>query len=136
MLRISDYPLEPVVTFDPSDTVSRLIGNLKETKSYEGFVEEKTRTSSVSMRDILDVDNVVTTKLSTIMSLVPRLNMGDSALFAAKLMFEHRIRSLPVYTNGKIQGKISSIAITKSFVESTGARPMRMAQLVYTSPLR
>jgi predicted transcriptional regulator len=109
------------VTFDPSDTVSRLIGNLKETKSYEGFVEEKTRTSSVSMRDILDVDNVVTTKLSKIMSLVPRLNMGDSALFSAKLMFEHRIRSLPVYSNGKIQGKISSIAITKSFVESTGS---------------
>jgi len=121
-LRISDYALEPVHVFDASDTVSQLIGNLKETHSYEGFIEENNRTSSVMLRDILDVDNAVTTKLSTIMAPVPRLNAGDSANFAAKLMFEHRIRSLPVYEKGKIQGKITSMALTKAFVESSGSK--------------
>ena len=118
--RISDYDLNPVETFDTSDTVSRVIGNLQETHSYEGFVEENNRTFSVTLRDILDVDNVITTKLSTIMSPVPRLNSGDSANFAAKLMFEHRIRSLPVYEKGKIQGKITSTSLTMAFVESSG----------------
>ncbi|MDA4112024.1 MAG: CBS domain-containing protein [Thaumarchaeota archaeon] len=118
-LKNSDY-VEPVVTFDPSDPVSKLIGSLKESGNYEGFIEENGRTFSVAMRDLLDVENVVTTKLSTIMSPVPRLNLGDSVILAAKSMFEHRIRSLPVYSNGKLQGKITSISIAKSFVESTG----------------
>jgi len=116
-LRVSDF-VEPVRMFDPSDTISHLIGILKSSNGYEGFVEETSRTSTITLREILDVENADKTKVSTLMLPVPRLNAGDSIIFAAKLMFENKLRALPVYENGKLQGKVTSPSIVKRMIES------------------
>src|SRR5579862_1565574 len=116
-LRVSDF-VEPVSMFDPADTVSHLIGTLKSSRGYEGFVEENSRTCTITLREILGVENVDTTKLSALMLPVPRLNAGDSIIFAAKLMFENKLRALPVYENGKLQGKVTSPSIVKRMIES------------------
>ncbi|HXQ92453.1 MAG TPA: CBS domain-containing protein, partial [Nitrososphaerales archaeon] len=116
-LRVSDF-VEPVSMFSPSDTVSHLIGTLKNSKGYEGFVEENSRTCTITLREILGVENADTTKVSALMLPVPRLNAGDSIVFAAKLMFENKLRALPVYENGKLQGKVTSPSIVKRLIEA------------------
>ena len=52
------------------------------------------------------------------MSYIPRLNAGNIVSDAANLMFEHRIRSLPIYGNGKPIGKIESLPIIEKLVEA------------------
>ena len=115
-LRVSDF-VEPVSMFNPSDSVSHLIGTLKSSKGYEGFVEETSRTSTITLREILDVESADSTKVSALMLPVPRLNTGDSIIFAAKLMFENKLRALPVYENGKLQGKVTSPSIISRMME-------------------
>ncbi len=108
---------EPAATIGSSDSVSKLIGTLKTSRGYEAFVEENEKTSIVTFRELLDVESPVTTQVSKIMLAVPRLNGGDSVLYAARLMFENKLRALPVFKGGKFEGKITSTAIVKRMVE-------------------
>jgi len=116
-LAVSDL-IEVATTVDSSETVSRVIGSLKTTKGYEVFVEDNDRTSIVTFREILDVDEAVMRKVSTIMLSVPRINEGDSILYAARLMFENKLRALPVFRNGTLVGKVTSPAIVKRMLET------------------
>jgi len=115
-LSVSDF-VEPATTIDSTESVSKLIGSLKKSKGYEAFVEENEKTSTVTFREMLEVENASSTKVSKIMLAVPRLNVGDSVLYAARLMFENKLRSLPVFRNGSFEGKISSQAIIKRMQE-------------------
>lgn len=115
-LAVSDFT-EPTATIDPTESVSKLIGILKKSKGYESFVEDNDRTCIVTFREILDVDDAVSTKVSTIMLAVPRLNLGDSVLYAARLMFQNKLRALPVFDDGKLEGKVTSLSIVKRMHE-------------------
>ncbi len=57
----------------PSDLISRVIGRMRESISLEAFVEENDRTAIVTIRDVLNVKNITTTKLLNVMRYVPRL---------------------------------------------------------------
>jgi CBS domain-containing protein len=115
-MSVSDF-VEPATTVDSTESVSKLIGSLKISKGYEAFVEENERTSTVTFREMLEVENASTTKVSKIMLAVPRLNDGDSILYAARLMFENKLRSLPVFKGGSFEGKITSQTIVKRMQE-------------------
>lgn len=108
----------PIEMLDPEFLVARVIGFMQERGLSEAFVAENERTAIVTLRDILKVQNITSTRLSTIMSYVPRLNQNNNLADAASLMFEHRIRSLPIYENGRAVGKIESLPIIKKLVES------------------
>jgi predicted transcriptional regulator len=133
-LEIADL-VEPIVFFDASDPVSHLIGNLKESKSYEVFVEDKSRTASVSFRELLNVENIASTKLASIVLPVPRIEVTDSILYIARLMFEHKIRALPVYKNEKVLGKITSRSIIKSILESTRNSKVSLVEIMTPDPI-
>ena len=111
-MSVSDFT-ETATVVDPSENVSKLIGTMKNSKGYDAFVDENDRTSIVTFREILDVEDAVSTKISSVMLAVPRLNEGDSVLYAARLMFENKLRALPVFKDGKLMGKVTSLAIVK-----------------------
>lgn len=115
-LSVSDF-VEPATTVSSYESVSKLIGALKKSKAFEAFVEDNDRTSIVTFRELLDAEDIVATKVSKVMLAVPRLNSGDSVLYAARLMFENKIRALPVFEKGKLVGKITSPAITRRMKE-------------------
>jgi CBS domain-containing protein len=130
---VSDF-IEPLETFDPSDSVSSLVGRLKETRAYEGFMEESGKTSMVSIRDILAVENVATTKVSNIMHAVPSLNSDDSITYAARLMFQSGIRSLPVYTKDKLEGKVTSTSLAKNSADSNSSK-VALSKIMTANPI-
>ena len=110
--------MEPVKPLNSTDTASRAIGEMLESKLYEVFIEEPEKTAMITIRDILNVRDITTTKLSLIMSFVPRLNQYNTVSDAATLMFEYRIRSLPIYEEGELKGQINSHSIVKKMLES------------------
>jgi CBS domain-containing protein len=110
--------MTPLTTLSPSDSTSIVVGRMVNSSLYEAFIDEGERTALVTIRDLLNVSNIATTKLSTLMRYIPRLNRFNTVGDAATLMFEYRLRSLPVYTGAKVKGQITSQAIVKKLLES------------------
>ncbi|MDA4135403.1 MAG: CBS domain-containing protein [Thaumarchaeota archaeon] len=102
--------------FSSIDKASTLIGYLRETNNYEAFVEEEGRTSIVTIRDLLGL-NDTETRLSKLMHQVPRLNQSNTVGDAASLMFEYRTRSIPVYEGSKLLGVVTSPEIVGKMLE-------------------
>jgi CBS domain-containing protein len=132
-LTVADF-VEKAITVDPSESVSKLIGNLKSSKAFEAFVNENDRTSIITFRELLDSEEVASTKVSNIMLAVPRLNEGDSVLYAAKMMYENRLRALPVFRDGKFLGKITSLAIVKRLLDN-GKTNGAIRKIMTTDPI-
>lgn len=107
----------PVKMMRPSELVSNAIGIMRESNDYQVMVEDGVRTGIVSIRDILDCQNITTTKLATLMKHVPRLTGSNSIGDAATIMFDYRIRSLPIFENGKLTGQITSKSIISRMIE-------------------
>jgi CBS domain-containing membrane protein len=102
----------------PSDSTSKVVGEMMNSNLNESFIEEPERTAVVTMRDVLNVRNITTTKVSTLMYYIPRLNQYNTIGDAATLMFEHRIRSLPIYQGSKLKGQITARSIVKKLLDS------------------
>ena len=114
--QVADFT-EAAPSFSSADTITRVIGYLNDSKEYDAIVEDGDKVSIVSVRDLLNVENITTQKLSKLMKQVPKLSGKDSIFAAAKLMFDYRLGSLPVYDGKKLLGKISRRAIAKALVE-------------------
>jgi CBS domain-containing protein len=110
--------VEPVSTFSPLDPITRAVGLLRDSGEHEVIVEDKNRVAVITIRDLLNVDNLASQKLATLMKRVPRIDRKDTLSTAAKVMFDYRIRGLPVYNDGKLAGKVTSAAIAKTLVNS------------------
>ena len=121
--------IEPVTTFSSTDPITSVIGHLRDSNEYDAIVEDGDKVSIVSIRDLLNVENITTEKLTRIMKQVPKTSGDDDISTAAKLMFEYRLRSLPVYNGRKLIGKITASAIAKALVDSnyTGESVARIA---------
>ncbi|MGI0090202.1 MAG: CBS domain-containing protein [Nitrososphaerales archaeon] len=119
---LKDAPVTNFLTqtgiFSSSDAVSKVIGFLRDTNSYEAFVQERERTAILTIRDILNVKDITTTKLSTLMHYVPRLTLKSVIRDAATIMFRYKIRSLPVYQNSRFRGVVTAQAILKELMGS------------------
>ncbi|MHB8568386.1 MAG: CBS domain-containing protein [Nitrososphaerales archaeon] len=113
--------LLPARTINPSEPISKVIGRLKESNSYEAFIEENDRTAIITLRDILNVKSITTTKVSSIMHYLPRLTLSATVGEAARIMFEYRVRSVPIYNGSKLKGEISCKSIVDLLMETKNA---------------
>lgn len=131
-LQVTDL-MEPISVLDPLDSVSRVVGIMRKSNQYEAFIEEEDRTAIVTIRDILKLTSITSTKLRTLMYYVPRLNQFNTVGDAATLMFEHRIRSLPIYRGTELKGKITSRTVVKKLLEvDTG---IKASQIMTAEPV-
>jgi CBS domain-containing protein len=118
--------------FSPTDRVSEVIGFMRENGSYEAFVEEGDRTSIVTIRDLLDLSNL-DTRLSKLMHQVPRLNQHNTVSDAASLMFEYKVRSMPMYQGTKLAGQVTSRALVGRMMESEV--PVKLSSIMTKEPV-
>ncbi|HVC27832.1 MAG TPA: CBS domain-containing protein [Nitrososphaerales archaeon] len=107
--------------FPSSETVSRVIGYLRESKLTDAYVDDgEATTCVVSMRDLLNITSL-NTKLASVMHQVPRLGPNNTVSDAATLMHEYRTRSMPIYKKRKLVGQITSPAIVAKLLDSDTA---------------
>jgi CBS domain-containing protein len=122
-----------IETLNPELSIAKIIGFMRERKLSEAFLSENDRTAIVTLRDLLRVENITSTRVSTIMSYIPRLSPNNNVGDAATLMFEHRIRSLPIYNNGKPVGKIETSSIIEKVIDTQ--RSVRAYRLMTPDPI-
>jgi len=119
--------------FASGESVSRVIGYLKESKAMEAFCDNgDASTCIVSMRDLLNF-NTLDTKLSTVMHQVPRLGQNNNVSDAATLMHEFRTRSLPVYKQKKLIGQITSPSIVAKLFDTD--MPGKVSSIMTPDPI-
>lgn len=110
-LTVGELLTQPVI-LGASDPVSKAIGLLQRSNAYEVFITEKDEVRGVvTIRDILNVSNITSAKMSTLMSRVPQLATDHTISRAAKIMTDQRVRALPVVQKGKLVGQLTASSI-------------------------
>ncbi|MDG6997580.1 MAG: CBS domain-containing protein [Nitrososphaerota archaeon] len=123
----------PAKSLSLTDSVSKAIGVLRESDRYEALVEEKDRTAIVTVRDLLNIRDISNTRLSKVIHYVPRLTTENTIRDAASLMFEYKIRALPVHENNVLRGQITADSIVQRMMEDQ--INLKTTSLMTPSPL-
>lgn len=119
--------------FPSSETVSKAIGYLRESKFTDAFVDDGDATTCVvSIRDLLNV-TTLNTKLSSVMHQVPRLGPNNTMSDAATLMHEYRTRSMPIYKGRELEGQITSPSIVSKLLDSD--TPGKISSIMSPNPI-
>ncbi len=106
---ISSLMTEPL-TLSKMSSISKVVGLLRDRGAYEVFIDG-VKPGMVTARDLLNVSNPTSTKLETLMIQAPRLLRNAPIRETARIMLEHRIRSLPVVEGKKVVGQIGILGI-------------------------
>jgi len=103
--------LSPVVLVSPTSTSSKIVGILKEAKTYEAFLKKNGKIGMVTTRDLLKTSNITNVKANSISVFIPPLSPRSTIAEAARLMMEYKIRALPIVEGKDILGEIRAISI-------------------------
>ena len=130
-LKVGDLMTEPSIV-SPLDSASKVIGLMEKIGAYEVFVPEQTRIGAVNIRELLKMRDPEM-KVSSLSFHVPLLSRDARVENAARLMSEHRIRTLPVGENGDVSGQISARSICDAILQSKNLK-LRIAQVMTSHP--
>ena len=124
-MRINDVlrgkPRQDVVTIKPDASVRELIGMLAEHNvgalivSVDGTAVDGIVSERDVVRHLLDSDDVLAATVGTIMTSSVRTCEGTTLVDELmQVMTEHRVRHVPVLTDGRLTGIISIGDVVKS----------------------
>ncbi|MCW3979674.1 MAG: CBS domain-containing protein, partial [Candidatus Bathyarchaeota archaeon] len=109
---------KPVSVFSPDDTLSKVLGALKEADRYEAAVESGGAVGIVTLRDLLDVDQPSRTKLDRVWRATGSVPESASFIDVAETLIRNNIRALPVVEGGRIVGIISQEDLVYSMCDA------------------
>ena len=110
--------IEDPLILDNDLPISKLIGALTEKSLYECFTIFDKKISVINIRNLLDIRNITSRKISTIAKISPFIYPDNKIAQAAHLMNYHRLRSLPIIDKDKnIIGQINAKSILKQIYE-------------------
>jgi CBS domain-containing protein/ribosome-associated translation inhibitor RaiA len=138
---VEEFKLQPIesvisklVEAPPDGSLWKIIGRFREGNSYEVFFPEGARCGMISLRSLLRTTNLEATKPSAIMSYVPVLSKNSQVGDAARVMSEHRIRSVPTSDGHTIIGQVDSTTLLRGLTGKIGSE-LRIAFLASINPL-
>ena len=114
---ISDYVLRRVSIFDPGETASRVLGELKETGRYEALVSSGAKVGLVTIRGLLDVDQPARTKIERLWKTLVPVESDCTFRGVAEALIRDNMRAFPVVEEGKPVGIISQVEIVEAMVD-------------------
>ncbi|WP_455364453.1 CBS domain-containing protein [[Eubacterium] cellulosolvens] len=112
-MRVEELKTE-LITASPLDSLTKIIGMLREKNAYEVFVAAGPKIGMVNIRDILKATHIHTRKASSIVIQIPTLNPKSAVAEAAGLMTRYRVRALPIVKEREIVGEITALSICKA----------------------
>ena len=120
-LPIRDLMDQPII-ISKNETPSKIISTLIETDSYDIFIELSGKVAALTIRDLIGIKDIKSTKPSLVGKIIPELNKDSVVGEAARIMSHYRMRTLPVADKGDIVGQVSAKRIVelirKHLVES------------------
>ena len=105
--------MEPPIMISKDVALSKIISTLNETNSYDVFIELSGKIGTFTIRDIIGIKDITTTRPSLVGKIIPELNRDSVISEAARIMSHYRMRTLPVVHNGKIEGQVSARRIVE-----------------------
>ena len=105
--------MEPPIMISKDVALSKIISTLSETNSYDVFIELSGKIGALTIRDIIGIKDITTTRPSLVGKIIPELNRDSVIGEAARIMSHYRMRTLPVVHNGKIEGQVSARRIVE-----------------------
>lgn len=103
--------LHPPTIIEPSFSISKVIGMMSETDSYDVYCMKDGEVLTTNAREMLDVRDISTTKASSLLHRIRSLSKNDTIEKAATAMSHYRMRSFPVVNN-----QITGVVTAKSIV--------------------
>ena len=98
--------------------ISKVIGTLTERNLYESFTVVDKKIFVINIRDLLNIKDIYSRKISTIAKISPVLYTDSKIANAAHIMNYYRLRSLPVVEKDKkIIGQINAKSIIQRIHE-------------------
>lgn len=115
-IKVSDCISKVVATTSPEDTISDVIGKMKQYDIYELPVVEKTKLLGwVSYTNLIKRRKLaLTTSVKSIMVSPPELSSNDSIINAADVLFSTGFRTVPVVAKNELVGVVSRADIIKT----------------------
>jgi CBS domain-containing protein len=104
---------EPKVTADANSSLSEIIGILIERNANDIFIPLSGKVAAMTMRDILGIRNITSSKPPTVGKIIPTLNPYSTTAEAVRLMSLYRLRALPIMEKNEISGQISAKRIVQ-----------------------
>lgn len=108
----------PPVVISPLESASKLLGIFKDLNVYEAFIQNKDKVAMITARDILNVTNITSAKIGSLITYVPKLSPTSKIGEAANVMMQYRIRALPIVQNEKLIGAITANSIISLIKEN------------------
>jgi CBS domain-containing protein/ribosome-associated translation inhibitor RaiA len=105
--------MDPPIMISKDAALSKIINTLNETNSYDVFIELSGKIGALTIRDIIGIKDIKTTRPSLVGKIIPELNRDSVIGEAARIMSHYRMRTLPVVHNGKIEGQVSARRIVE-----------------------
>jgi CBS domain-containing protein/ribosome-associated translation inhibitor RaiA len=105
--------MDPPIMISKDVALSKIISTLNETNSYDVFIELSGKIGALTIRDIIGIKDITTTRPSLVGKIIPELNRDSVISEAARIMSHYRMRTLPIVHNGRIEGQVSAKRIVE-----------------------
>jgi len=102
-----DKVLKKAVIIDSTSTVSKTVGVLVNSNSYEAFCMDGKDTLTISARELFGVKDTENMKIKPLLRKIQPLRKQDTIEKAASILSHYRMRSVPVVENDHIIGIVS-----------------------------
>lgn len=106
--KAADDFVEPTVIAEANSSISQIIGMLIDKNSNDVFIPLSGKVAAITVRDLLGVRNITSTKPSVLGKIIPTLNSNSTIAEAVRLMSLYRLRALPLMEKSDIIGQISA----------------------------
>ncbi|MEK6834626.1 MAG: CBS domain-containing protein, partial [Thermoproteota archaeon] len=103
--------LHPPTIIEPSFSISKIIGMMSETDSYDVYCMNNGKVLTTNAREMLDVRDISTMKASSLLHRIRSLSKNDTIEKAATAMAHYRMRSFPVLDKNQIIGVVTAKSI-------------------------
>ena len=119
----------------PSESnLSKVVAFLRERGVYEVFLPEGNRCGMISVREVLKLGGMESTKLATVTLHVPVISEHTTVEQAARLMYDHRISAVPVSDGRGMIGQVNRLDLLKEIRGRIG-NEMRITSIASASPV-
>ena len=99
---LSDLQISTDSVFSPEETVSKVLGILRDTNRTEAVAAGDKKYGIIAVRDLLGIDQPENTKIETIWRQVGTLSLNSSVLEAVDHLIKNNVTAIPVISQNDV----------------------------------
>ncbi len=129
--KVSEIEVSDGSVFSPEETVSRVLGVLKDINRTEAVAAGDKKNGIITVRDLLGVDQPENTKIETIWRQVGSINPNTSILEAVDLMIRNNVTAIPLVSKDEVS-MLSQQDITSAMREVSELNAIKAKEIMKT----